>query len=195
MDSTLNSKAEKIKSKIKETAEKSKDAIRKFIDSNRKQVGVAIDSNKKIVDSINEKMGQELGSDKITDNVKDAFGKSVALTEDALDGIINSYTKQMEMNVDYSTQLIDTIKDSKTENPEKVLDLIQKNFEDSHQMALNNTKEMLDFYSKHTNLAVNFNAKFGEVINSQIESLFKIHGRGVNRLTDWASEWWKEEGR
>ncbi len=195
MNLTLNEKAEKIKSNIKGTAEKSKETIRQFIDSNKKHVGEAIDSNKKIVDSIKEKLDQQDVKDSVTENVKDTFGKSVELAEDALDSIINSYTRQMEMNVDFNTKLVDAIKESKSEHPEKVLELIHQNFEASHQLTLNNTKEILDFYNKHTNLAVNFNEKFGENINSQIESLFKIQGRGLNRFTDWASEWWKEDGK
>jgi hypothetical protein len=195
MNTTLNEKAEKIKSNIKGTAEKSKETIRQFIDSNKKHVGAAIDSNKKIVDSIKEKLDQQDVNDSVTENVKDTFGKSVELAEDALDSIINSYTRQMEMNVDFNTKLVDAIKESKSEHPEKVLELIHQNFEASYQMTLNNTKEILDFYNKHTNLAVNFNEKFGENINSQIESLFKIQGKGLNRFTDWASEWWKEDGK
>src|ERR1019366_4608728 len=195
MNTTLNEKAEKIKSNIKGTAEKSKETIRQFIDSNKKHVGAAIDSNKKIVDSIKEKLDQQDVNDSVTENVKDTFGKSVELAEDALDSIINSYTRQMEMNVDFNTKLVDAIKESKSEHPEKVLELIHQNFEASYQMTLNNTKEILDFYNKHTNLAVNFNEKFREKINSQIESLFKIQGKGLNRFTDWASEWWKEDGK
>lgn len=195
MNNTLNEKAEKIKSNIKGTAEKSKETIRQFIDSNKKHVGEAIDSNKKIVDSIKEKLDQQDVDDSVTDNVKDTFGKSVELAEDALDSIINSYTRQMEMNVDFNTKLVDAIKESKSEHPEKVLELIHQNFEATHQLTINNTKEILDFYNKHTNLAVNFNEKFGESINSHIESLYKIQGRGLNRFTDWASEWWKEDGK
>ena len=195
MNTTLNEKAEKIKSNIKGTAEKSKETIKQFIESNKKHVGEAIDSNKKIVDSIKEKLDQQDVNDSVTDNVKDTFGKSVELAEDALDSIINSYTRQMEMNVDFNTKLVDAIKESKSEHPEKVLELIHQNFEASHQLTLNNTKEILDFYNKHTNLAVNFNEKFGDSINSQIESLYKIQGRGLNRFTDWASEWWKEDGK
>lgn len=192
MNATLNEKAEKIKSSIKGTAEKSKETIKEFIDTNKKYVGEAIDSNKKIVDSIKERFDQQEVSDSITDTVKDTFGKSVELAEDALDSIINAYTRQMEMNVDFNTKLVDAIKESKTENPEKVLELIRENFEASHKLTVDNTKEILDFYNKHTNLAVNFNQKFGENINSQIESLFNIQGKGLNKFANWASEWWKE---
>jgi hypothetical protein len=192
MKTILNEKAEKIKSNIKGTAEKSKETIREIIDSNTKYLGAAMDSNKKIVDSIKEKLNQQEMDDSLTDTLKNTFGKSVELAEDALDSIINSYTRQMELNVDFNTKLVDAIKESNSENPEKVLNLIHENFEASRELTINNTKEILEFYNKHTNLAVNFNQKFGENINAQIESLFKIQSKGLNKFTEWASDWWKQ---
>jgi uncharacterized protein YpuA (DUF1002 family) len=151
-----------------------------------------LESNKKIVDSIKEKLnGQEI-DDSVTDTLKNTFGKSVELAENALDSIIDSYTRQMEMNVDFNTKLVDAVKESKSENPEKVLNLIHENFEASRELTIRNTKEILDFYTKHTNLAVNFNEKFGENINAQLELLFKIQSKGLNKFTEWASEWWRQ---
>lgn len=193
MKSTLNEKAEKIKSSIKGTAEKSKETIREFIDSNTKNIGDALDSNKKIFDSIKEKLNEQEIKDSLTDNLKQTFGKSVELAEDALDSIINAYTRQMEMNVDFNTKLVDAIKEANTENPDKVLELIHENFEASRQLTINNTKEILDFYNKHTNLAVNFNKKFGDNIQAQLDSMFAIQDKGLNRFTDWASDWWKQQ--
>ena len=193
MHSTLNEKSEKIKNSIKGTAEKSKETIREIIDSNTKYIGEALNSNKKIVDSIKEKLNQQEIEDSVTDTLKSTFGKSVELAEDALDSIINSYTRQMEMNVDFNTKLVDALKESNSTHPEKVLELIHENFEASHELTIRNTKEILDFYNKHTNLAVNFNQKFGESINAQIESLFNLQNKGLNKFTNWASEWWKQE--
>src|ERR1019366_398074 len=192
METTLNEKSEKIKNSIKGTAEKSKETIREIIDSNTKYIGAALDSNKKIVDSIKEKLNQQEIEDSLTGPMKSTFGKSVELAEDALDSIINSYTRQMELNVDFNTKLVDAVKESDSKNPEKVLNLINDNFEATRQLTTKNTKEILEFYNKHTNLAVNFNQKFGESINAQMESMFKIQGTGLTRFTDWASEWWKQ---
>jgi hypothetical protein len=195
---TLNEKAEKIKNNIKTTAEKSKETIREIISVNTKNIGDALDSNKKMVDSIKEKLNQQEIQDSVTDTVKNTFGKSVELAEDALDSIINSYTRQMELNVDFNTKLVDAIKESKETTPEsyeKVLKLINENFEASYKLTLNNTQEILEFYNKHTNLAVNFNKKFGESINGQIETLFNIQQKGLNKFTTWASDWWKQEDK
>lgn len=193
---TLNEKAEKIKSNIKNTAEKSKETIREIITANTKNIGDALDSNKKIVDSIKAKLNQQEIEDSVTDTVKSTFGKSVELAEDALDSIINSYTRQMELNVDFNTKLVDAIKENTSnENYEKVLKLIHENFEASYKLTINNTQEILEFYNKHTNLAVNFNQKFGESINAQIETLFSLQQKGLNKFTTWASEWWKQEDK
>ena len=101
----------------------------------------------------------------------------------------------MELNVDFNTKLVDAVKESGNKNPEKLLELIHQNFEASRQLTINNTKEILDFYNKHTNLAVNFNQKFGDSINAQIEALFNIQNKGLNKFTNWASEWWKQEDK
>lgn len=195
MANALNEKAEKIKTNIKETAEKSKETIREFIDANTKNMDAALDSNKKIFDSIKTKLNQKEIDDTVTDTIKQTFGKSVELAEDALDSIINSYTRQVDLNVDFNTKLVDALKESGTGNPEKVLTLIHENFEASRQLTVNNTKEILDFYNKHTNLAVNFNEKFGDTINAQIDSMFAIQSKGLDKFTGWASEWWKQDGK
>ena len=192
MKTKLNEKAEKIKNSIKGTAEKSKETIREIIVLNTKFLDAALDSNKKIIHSVNEKLSQQEIDDSVTAPLKRTLGKSVELAEDTLDSIINSYTRQMEMNVDFNTKLVDAIKEANTENPEKILDLIHENFEASRQLTISNTKEILDFYNKHTNLAVNFNEKFGENIDSQIKSLHAIQSKGLNKFTEWASDWWKQ---
>lgn len=191
---TLNEKAEKIKTNIKNTAEKSKETIREIISTNTKHIGDALDSNKKIVDSIKEKLNQQEIEDSVTDTVKSTFVKSVELAEDALDSIINAYTRQMELTVDFNTKLVDALKATNSqENYDNVLKLIHENFEATYKLTINNTKEILDFYNRHTNLAVNFNQKFGESINAQIETLFNLQQKGLNKFTAWATEWWKQE--
>ena len=192
MEHSLNEKSEKIKNSIKDTAEKSKETIREIISSNTRYIDEALNSNKIIVDSVKEKLNQKDINDSFTDTMKSTFGKSVELAEDALDSIINSYTRQMEMNIDFNTKLVDAVKESGNNHPEKLLELIHENFEASRKLTISNTKEILDFYNKHTNLAINFNQKFGDSINAQIESLFTFQSKGLNKFTNWASEWWKQ---
>jgi hypothetical protein len=192
MNTTLNEKAEKIKNTINGTAEKSKETIRGFIETNNKHLGAALDSNAKMVNSIKESFNQKSMDDSVTETLKSSFGKSVELAEDALDSIINSYTRQMEHNVDFNTKLVDAIKEPKNATPEKFLELIRDNFEASRKLTTENTKEILDFYNKHTNLALNFNKKFSDNINAQIETITKVQTDGMNKFTSWTSQWWKE---
>ncbi|HEY4797782.1 MAG TPA: hypothetical protein VII99_01785 [Bacteroidia bacterium] len=192
MTHALNDKAEKIKKIINGTAEKSKETIREIIASSNKHMDAAMDSNMKIVDSIKKQFNNQSINDSVTDTLKSTFGKSIELAEDALDSIINAYTRQMELNVDFNTKLVDAIKDSNIENADKVLHLIHENFEASRQMTIDNTKDILEFYNKHTNLALNFNKKFEDNVNAQIESLFAIQSKGLDKFTTWASEWWKQ---
>lgn len=192
MTNIVSDQAEKIKESIKETSEKSKETIREIIDSNTKHIGEALDFNKKIVDSIKVKFSRQNIEDNVTDTLKSTFGKSVELAEDTLDNIINSYMSQMEMNIDFNTKLLDEVKDMNNRTPEKVLNLIKDNFEASRKLNLKNTKEILDAYNKHTNLAVNFNQKFGESISRQIDYALNFQDKGVNKFTEWASELWKQ---
>ena len=191
MSNTLHSNLEKIKSNIRGTAEISKETIKEIMASNSKFLSTAMDSNKKIVDSIKEKLYQQELEDSITDTIKTSFGKSIQLSEGSLDSIINSYTRHMEMNADFNTKLVDVINDSSIGNSEKVLELILENFEASRQLTIENTKEILNFYNKHTNLAIDLNHKFGENIKTQIETFSGKQDKSLNKFTNLAVEWWK----
>lgn len=193
MKNTFSVEAEKIKSDIKETTKKSKETIREFIDANTNNINAAVDSNKKIFDSIKEKLDQQEIDDSVTDSLKQSFSRTIELAEDTLDSIINSYTKQLEMNVDFNVKLIDAIKESDVENPKKLLALIAENFEASRELTVNNTKEIFDFYNKHTNLALNFNRKFGDNIKAQMEIMFNIHSKSLHGFSDWAIGLWNQQ--
>lgn len=177
MDKILKNKSEKIKNSIKDTAEKSKETIREIIDSNTQFISTSIDSNKKMFDSISGKVKQEVIADSVTGTVKQTFGKSIEFAEDALDKIIDACIRQMELNVDFNTKLVDAVKESQSKNPEKMLQLIRENYIASRQLTVKNTKEILDIYNKHTDFAMNFNQKFGENIYAQIESLFNVQSK------------------
>ncbi len=193
MKATLNEKAENVKETIRGTAEKSRQTIREIIHTNVKSIGAALDSNKKIIDSIKEKLNQQEIEDTVTGTLKNGFGKSVELAEDALDSIISSFIRQMELNVDTNVKLADAVKESNSAAPEKIFNVIKENFEATRKLTINNTKELLESYNKHANLAVNFNQKFGESINAHVASLVKIQHTGLNKFNEWATEWWKQE--
>ena len=185
-------KAEKIKKNITGFAEKSKETIRELIGSSSKQMENAMDSNSKLFNSIKKKLDIQEVDGKVADTVKHTFVKSMELAEDTFDAIINSYTRQMAHTVDFNTQLVEAVKESNPKNADKFLELIQENFERSQELNSKNTKEILDFYNKHTNLTLNFNKTFSDNVNAQVEAMFQIQSRGFDRFTNWASDWWKQ---
>jgi hypothetical protein len=188
---TFNGKGDNMKHEIIESSEKSKKIIRDIIDLNAKQLGAAVESNKALVDSIQQKLHPGVAAAVDTQTLNKAFGKSVEFAEEALDGIINSYARQMELNVELNTKLQDVIKSSTSKIQEKALDLLLENFEASRQLAVKNTSEMFDFYNKHSNMALNFNQKFGETIQAQMDVLSKVQSKEQERFTGLLSDWWK----
>lgn len=184
-------KAEKIKKNITGFAQKSKETIRELIGASSKQMETALDANAKIFEGIKKNLHMQEVDEKVAGTLKHTFVKSVELAEDAYDAIINSYTRQMELTVDFNSQLVEAVKESNPKNADKFLELIHENFERSHQLSAKNTKEILEFYNKHTNLALNFNKTFADNVNAQVEAMFQIQSKGLDRFTNWASEWWK----
>ncbi len=192
MAANTNAKAEKIKNNINGYAEKSKETIREIIGQTLNQMESAIDANSKIVKETNEKLNLHGVDNSTLGAIKDSFAKSTELAEDTFDAVINCYTRQMENTVDYNSRLVELVKEGQPANAEKFLDLIHQNFEASKELTLSNTREILNFYNKHTNLALNFNKVFGENIKTQVDALFQIQGKGLDNFTRWASDWWKE---
>src|ERR1035437_2749244 len=164
-------KAEKIKKNITGFAEKSKETIRELIGSSSKQMENAMDSNSKLFNSIKKKLDIQEVDGKVADTVEHTFVKSLELAEDTFDAIINSFTRQVENTVDFNTQLVEAVKESNPKNADRFLQLIQENFERSQELNSKNTKEILDFYNKHTNLTLNFNKTFSDNVNAQVEAM------------------------
>ncbi len=142
--------------------------------SSEQSAKVTLDSKKNIVDLIKAKLDEE--EEEIVDIIEEDFENSLIekVAENNFDSVANTYTQQINMNVDLNAKLVDSIKESRKLYPEIILELIRENFEVSHKLALDNTAEMIDLYNKHSSRVVYFNQKFGERINSQIELLFKI---------------------
>ena len=144
-----------------------------------------------MIDSVREKLNQEKLDDTLTAPLKNAYARSIELAEDALDSIINSYTRQMELAIDSNTKLLDQVKDLNSAKPENLIKTIQENFEAARELNVRNTKEMVDFYNKHSNLALNFNQKIGGSLTAQIDAMAKLQREGLSKFTEWASTWWK----
>ncbi len=192
MKTTLNEKAEKIKKNITGTTEKSKQTIKEIIVANSRHINEAVNANLKVVESIKENFKQNEMQDTITDNLKQALLKSVELAEDTLDAIINSYARQRDLTIDLNIRLVDAVIESSPGNAEKFFQLIQDNFEKKYRMIVDNTNEIVESYNKHTNLAVNFNKKFADGVNIQIDNLLQVQDKSLDKFSNLASVWWKE---
>src|SRR3972149_6928138 len=175
-------KAEKIKKNINGFAEKSKQMI------------TVLDSNAEVFNTLKKKLDLHEVNEEVSDTVKQTFVQSLELAEDTLDGIINSYTRQMELTVDFNTKLVEAVKESNAKNADKFLKLVLENMEATQKLTAGNTREILEFYNKHTNLALNFNTKFADNVNAQVGAMFEIQKKSLQRFTGWAQEWWKQPG-
>lgn len=185
--------ANKIKNNILSTADESKESIKELMDSNANYVDAAIKTNKKVANSIKEKLEQQDIVDSITEILQKTFGASVQLSEENIKNIVDIYTKQMELNTDFHTKLIDEIKQlSKPQYHKKILHLIDHNFGESQQLAINNIKEILQFYSKHTQLALDYNKTVENIVDNQMQTIFKFQNMGISVFTNWVSDWWKQ---
>jgi len=187
-------KAEKIKKNINGFAEKSKQTIRELIGTSKKQMNTVLDSNAEVFNTLKKKLDLHEVNEEVSDTVKQTFVQSLELAEDTLDSIINSYTRQMELTVDFNTKLVEAVKESNVDNADRFLELIHENMEASQKLTAENTKEILEFYNKHTNLALNFNTKFADNVNAQVGAMFEIQKKSLQRFTGWAQEWWKQPG-
>jgi hypothetical protein len=197
MKNSVLEKAENIKTIIGDTALKSKEAVQELISLNSKYLGQALDSNKVIVEGIRQQFQFKEQSTPIVENMNKTFGKSVELSEETIDTIMDSYTTQIQMHIDYSTKLIDTIKESfsfssNNGEVEKILKVIQDNFEASVHSMNTSMKSIIESYNKHTNLALNFNKKFGDNVTLQLEMYQELQNNSLNMFSSWATEWWKQ---
>jgi hypothetical protein len=196
MKNSVSEKAEKIKNIIGDTALKSKEAVQEIINLNTKYLGQALDSNKQIVDGIRQQFHVKEQTTPIFESLNKAFGKSIELSEETIDSIIEGYNKQIQMYVDYNTRLIDTIKETATlssnnKEIEKILKVIHDNFEACVQSMNGSMKTIIESYNKHTNLALNFNKKFGDNVTAQLEMYNELQNNSMQVFNTWATEWWK----
>src|ERR1700731_3859406 len=109
MENTLIEKEEKISEKIRGKAVESKKEIRELIGSNTRFIDAAMNANKKTLDSVKVKLDQREMDDAVTETLKRSFNKSIELAEDSMDNIINSYSRQMELMIDFNPRLVDAV--------------------------------------------------------------------------------------
>ncbi|HTA83944.1 MAG TPA: hypothetical protein VK783_13455 [Bacteroidia bacterium] len=196
MKSTNHQPADTLKKSIDSASERSKESLKTLIDSNSKHFESALEANKKTFDSISKMLYDRELDPSIVSSFKINFGKSVKLSEDTIDSVIDAHKKRIELSVDFTTRFIEIIKNEdigSKKGEDKLIELVKENLDKSAELSVENMEKMVSLYNEHLNLALNFNKKFADMINSQIVSIFKIQRKSFNPLItfDMSNEWWK----
>ncbi|MGP8215527.1 MAG: hypothetical protein ACLQQ4_08190 [Bacteroidia bacterium] len=199
MKNTISKQSETLKKSIDTVSQNSKESIKSVIESTAKQFDSAIESNKKTFDSISKLLYEKEMDPSIVSSFKSNFGKSIKLSEDAIDSVIDSHTSRIELSIDFTTKFMDIIKNedlSTAEGRDKLVTLVKENFEQSTELSMHNMEKIIAVYNDHLNHALNFNKKFADNINSQIISMFKLQKKSIDNFfdMDMITEWWKNVG-
>jgi hypothetical protein len=198
MKTGTSEKAKNIKTIIGDSALKSKEAIKEVVSMNTKMLNQAVNANKAIVDEI-KKQFQLKGNGQMLDEINRTFAKSFMLSEETIDSILDAYSKQIQLFVDYNTKLVDMVYDSTSLSMdgqgEKILNLVRENFDKSVHSMTESMKSVVDTYNKHTNLALNFNKKFSDTITSQFQAVKDFQNNTANYFNNWSADWWKQDSK
>ncbi|HWY98731.1 MAG TPA: hypothetical protein VNY36_06580 [Bacteroidia bacterium] len=196
MKNTINKQAETLKKSIDSVSQSSKESIKTLIESNSKQFDSALETNKKTFDSISKMLYEKEMDPSIVSAFKSTFGKGIKMSEDVIDSIIDSHTTRIDLTIDFTTKFMELVKNedlNTKEGVDKLVELVKENFDKSSELSMGNMEKIVNIYNDHLNLALNFNKKFGENINSQITSMFKLQKKNIDSFfaMDMVTEWWK----
>lgn len=195
MKKTINNHAEKLKQNVDAVSKKSKETIHGIIGNTSKQFETALDTNKKFMESMEKQIfNKDFLDTSIISETKKTFSNSVELSEEAIDTIIDIHNGQLQSVIDINMKLVDTIKNldfKDKEDGKELIEAIEKNFEESSHLTIENTKKLMEVYNKHVNLALNFNEKFSKNINNQLQAMSKFQNKNKETFNDWTTNWWK----
>lgn len=189
----MNKQTESLKKSIDNASQKSKQAIKTLIESNSKQFDSAIESNKKTFDSISKMIYEKEMDPSIIGTIKSTFVKSIKMSEDVIDSIIDSHTTRIDFSIDFISRFTEIIRNEDVNTKEginKLIVLVDDNFNESTQLSMKNMEKIIEAYNGNINLALNFNKKFADTIHAQITSMFQLQSRNVSPL-EMVTEWWK----
>ncbi len=196
MKNNVSEKTENMKTVLGDTALKSKEAVKEIIHLNTRLLNEALESNKVLVNGIRDQFQLSDKNTSLFSAMNKTFGKSIELSEETIDHVLDSYNTQVKLYLEHNTKLIDAIKESATfsannEGLDKVLKLVKENFESAVNTMNTSTQAIIESYNKHTSLALNFNKKIAETISSQFHNYNQIQQNSMKAFSGWASEWWK----
>ncbi|HTA84289.1 MAG TPA: hypothetical protein VK783_15200 [Bacteroidia bacterium] len=183
MKKTLTKQAETLKNKIDSTSEKSKETIKKLIETNSKQFDSALEASTKAYTPISETLYEQDMDASMISTFRSTFGKSLKLSEEVIDTVIDSHTRRIDLSIDFTTKMIETLQTedfSKTEGIEKLMTLLKENFNKSTELSVQNMEKMVTEYNNHLNLGLNFNEKISNNISAQLSAMVKLQKKNID---------------
>ncbi|MGP8215771.1 MAG: hypothetical protein ACLQQ4_09435 [Bacteroidia bacterium] len=199
MKNTGSKQVESLKKSINSVSRNSKESIKSLVESNAKQIDFAVESNKKTFESISKTLTDNKMDTSVVSSIKSTLVKSIKLSEDSIDTIIDAHTGHIDLSIDFTNKFMEFIKDEEfgtKQAKEKLIYLVKEHFDKSTDLSLSNMEKIVSMYNNHLNLALNFNQKFADSINDQIISLYKLQKNNIDSFlsVDMISEWWKNIG-
>jgi len=182
MKNTINQETEMLKKSIDTVSQKSKESIKALINANTESFNSAFEANNKTFSSISKTLYENEIDPAIARNIRSAFSKGLKLSEDTIDSIIDSHTKNLGLSVDFTTKFIDAIRQedlSTDEGVEHLMNLVQENLDKSAKLAKDNMEKFTSVYNEHLNLALNFNKQFADIFSAQVNAMFNLQKKNL----------------
>ena len=198
MKSTNGKQTEILKKSMDNAFKNSKESIRSVIQSNTKQFDSAIEANKKTFESISKTLNEKEIDPSIVNSFKTAFGKSIKMSEDVIDSVIDSHSSRINDSIDFTTRFMEIISASdfnKKEGLSNLMELVMENLERSAALSMSNMQKIGTVYNEHLNLVVGFNKKFADRMNTQITAMYNAQPKSMGSFSalDMVTEWWKKD--
>lgn len=193
---TLEDRVEAMKKSFDIASEKSKQAIKEILNTCNDQAKKAVETNQEIIGSAIKQLETYNVDASYFRQFYNTIGKSVELSEEVIDSIIESHNKRVNLTVEFNKKCLESLKEQTllggTTN-EKLIKILQDNFNDSIQLSINNMKGIINMYNKHLNLSVNFSKNFNESIDKQVEFMSDIYKKQVGMFAEWTANWWEKD--
>jgi len=193
MKTTTSKQTETLKSSIDNASRSSKESIRTLIQSNSLLFNSALEKSSKTFSNITKLLSENQLDPAFVSDYKGTLVKSLELSEGVVNSIIDSHTKRVEQTVEFTAKLLEIVKSedlNTSEGVNKIVELAKENLDRSTELSINNLGKINTVYNEHLNLAVTFNKKFADTINSQVASVFKLQSKSIYPI-DTIADWWK----
>lgn len=174
---------------------KSKETNGHIVDKPSKENNSPEEVHAKVAESVGKQiLNDKLPDNFILENIRKSFNDSVELSEEAMETIISMQSQQLNSVIDLNRKLTDSLRNLDYSNKQEVTDLIgaiRKNFDESSNRLVENTRKMSELYNKQINLAMSFNDRLSKNINHQMQILNLYTARNTDLFNAWTFSWWK----